>query len=126
MHVYNILNRFVKLWSLITCEPLANLPHPATLSSLLLSNLLLVSACQSGRVKLWSVELQISQQSPPTSNTFKKRHPQSHSAVDGNDAVPPLQLPVTEWQLENDAYLTDMALEGDKIFACGRFVRFCG
>ena len=59
----------------------------------------------------------------PITYTLRKRGSKSHSQTDADpddDVTPALQSPVTEWQLENDAHLTDMVLEGDKIFACGR------
>lgn len=104
--------RCVKLWSLVTYKPLAKLPHADSLTSLLLSNLLLVSACQSGSVQLWSLEpyhpTKQHSLTPTTTTTTTTCSMESDS-------------PVTQWQLDDGVYLTDMLLEGDKIYACGRY-----
>lgn len=102
--------RCVKLWSPTTYELIVNIPHLAPLTSVLISKLLLVSACTSGSIKLWDL-------TPYTpSSTTRRVLPFSPTPL------PPCveQSLVTEWQLEDNVYLTDMVLEGDKIFACGR------
>lgn len=100
--------RCVKVWSLATYKPLASLPHSGCLTSLLISNLLLVSACQSSTVQLWSMEGLCTQ---PSNSRRAVSHPEEES---------PRPFPITHWQLENELYFTDMLLDGDKIFACGR------
>ena len=108
LHVALLWLRCVKLWSSTTYKVLASLPHSTPLTSLLLSKLLLVTACQSGSIKLWSL------------TAYARRVPLGQAQLPSSAEEDPL---VTQWQLEDDVYLTDMVLEGDKIFACGRWAK---
>ena len=111
--MYCVSLRYVKLWSLVTYKPLAKLPHSDSLTSLLLSNLLLVTACQSGSVQLWSLV--------PYHSTKQHSLAPTTTTTTTTTCSMDYDSPVTQWQLDDGVYLTDMLLEGDKIYACGRY-----
>ena len=54
-NVYSLPSRCVKLWSPNSYHCVATLEHPAPLTSILLSNLLLISSASDGGVSLWSL-----------------------------------------------------------------------